>query len=109
LDALEAEVASLRQSQAILWALAPQWLTACLPHALSTGWTIEIKPHAIMFLHADRKDEYPVSLPLTDDLPQQRVIQREVHMRVGYIGQTGLKGVETPQREVRPRIMDLRD
>jgi hypothetical protein len=102
---IEAELAELRLTNTVLWALAPQWITSCLPHAIASGWTVESSPAAIIFRHAGRDEEFGIPLPLPDPAGQV-TIQRELHMRLPFVGQTGLPKVK-PHRGT--LVRDLRE
>jgi hypothetical protein len=105
IGSIEAELADLRLTNTILWALAPQWITSCLPQAIASGWTVESTPAAIVFRHAGRDEVYGIPLPLPEPA-EQVAIQRELHMRLSFVGQTGLPSVKPYRGKL---VRDLRE
>jgi hypothetical protein len=103
---LEEENSLLRDQTAVLWALAPTWITEPIPHARAHGWNVRATCAAIHFEHPGRRDEYPIRLPLPVDPTEHVRMQRDLHMRLDYSGPTGLEGLKEPVT-VRPRIVDL--
>jgi hypothetical protein len=105
LGQLEQLATQLAEDVNVLWALCPVWIRAALPHAKESGWTIRRETSWLVFEHPER-ETYRIALPLPVDPADQVGTQRELHMRLGFVGKSGLEGRKRPRVE-RPRIMDL--
>ena len=91
LAARDAEIAGLTMRLEVLWAqVVPDWLSQAIRHAETCGWRIERSARGLAFLPPDADDPVSVPLPLPADDGLQRVMQQELHMRLGAIGARGV-------------------
>ena len=81
------ETARLQARLDALWAIAfPAWIREAIPHAEQLGWLVEPTANSLIFRNLTTDDRCTLTLPLPEDEDSLVALQKDLHLRLGFVG-----------------------